>query len=141
MEEHNSLRPIDRMYATLYHEEPDKVADGWDGARSVCWLSESFRSEVIIERPGFRIFKSPLTLFILRYAAESGRAGAIGTGISQSRRLLGGRKIWNASSSLRSTIRNLKKLGKGRRIFMRRATSSTWFTAAHFSVPSITLED
>jgi uroporphyrinogen decarboxylase len=53
------LKPIDRIYTTLYHEEPDKIPDWWEDARAVFWLNQYYRSETVIEGQNFRIFKSP----------------------------------------------------------------------------------
>ncbi|MEM2027580.1 MAG: uroporphyrinogen decarboxylase family protein [candidate division WOR-3 bacterium] len=52
------MEPIERVYTSLYHEEPDKVPDWWEDARGVFWLNQYYKMEPVIEEPNFRIFRS-----------------------------------------------------------------------------------
>jgi len=57
------MKPIDRVYTALYHEEPDKIPD----SRDIASLGNIFDREVIISGVNFTIWKSPFGSLHLDY--------------------------------------------------------------------------
>ncbi|KYH41016.1 MAG: hypothetical protein AYL32_008340 [Candidatus Bathyarchaeota archaeon B26-2] len=61
------MKPIDRVYAALYHEEPDKVPD----PRDFAGLGSVIKREIIKQGPGFKIWRSPFGSIHLDYVNPS----------------------------------------------------------------------
>jgi len=57
------MKPIDRVYATLYHEEPDKIPD----PRDFGGLGSIIKKEIIHKGLNFRIWRSPFGSVHLDY--------------------------------------------------------------------------
>lgn len=61
------MKPIDRVYAALYHEEPDKVPDSRD-IRGICSVLDK---EVLISGTDFTIWRSPFGSIHIDYVNPS----------------------------------------------------------------------
>jgi len=58
-----SMKPIDRVYAALYHEEPDKIPD----SRDIAGLGSILDREVVVSGENFTIWRSPFGSIHLDY--------------------------------------------------------------------------
>lgn len=65
------MKPIDRMFRTLYHEEPDKVPD----PRDMAGVGKVIDRETIKAGPGFRVWRSSFGSVHLDYVNPSTAAG------------------------------------------------------------------